>query len=81
MTEKNKATGSEHGPLFEEMRASIRKNATGERQATLLARVDRLEKSSHDTSFRQHVKALVEEAEEEVAELAPFMSRLSSLLP
>ena len=74
-------TEQEHGPLFEEMRASIRKSTTGERQATLLARVDRLEKSSHDMSFREHVKALVDEAEEEVAELAPFMSRLSSLLP
>jgi hypothetical protein len=81
MTEKDKARGSEHGPLFEEMRVSIRKNAAGERQAKLLARVDQLEKSSHDSSFRGHMKALVEEAEEEVAELAPFMSRLSSLLP
>jgi len=77
----NDKSPADHGPLFEEMRASIRKTATGERQAKLLARVDRLEKSSHDTSFRQHVKTLVEEAEEEVAELAPFMSRLSSLLP
>jgi hypothetical protein len=78
---ENDKSKTDHGPLFEEMRASIRKNATGERQETLLARVDRLEKSSHAGSLREHVKALVEEAEEEVAELAPFMSRLSSLLP
>ena len=78
---ENDKSKTDHGPLFEEMRASIRKNATGERQAKLLARVDRLEKSSHASSFREHVQALVDEVEEEAAELAPFMSRLSSLLP
>jgi hypothetical protein len=81
MTEKEKALGAEHGPLFEEMRASIRKNATGEQQEKLLARVDQLEKSSHASSVREHVNALVEEAEEEAASIAPFLSRLSSLLP
>ena len=32
-------------------------------------------------SFTDHIKALILEAEEEAAEIAPFMSRLSSLLP
>jgi hypothetical protein len=81
MVENDKALGPEHGPLFEEMRTSIRNNSTGERQAELLARVDQLEKSSHASSLREHVKALIDEAEEEMAELAPFLSRLSSLLP
>ncbi|MBV8393172.1 MAG: hypothetical protein JOY81_08305 [Alphaproteobacteria bacterium] len=71
----------QHGPLFEEMRTEIRKSTTGERQAALLARIDQLEKSSRDHSLRARLKALVLEIEEDAAELAPFMSRLSSLLP
>ena len=38
-------------------------------------------KSMNTPSFTDHVKGLVEEAEEEAAAIGPFMSRLSSLLP
>jgi hypothetical protein len=74
-------TEQDHGPLFEEMRSEIRRNTVGERQEILLARVDQLEKSSSDHSLRHGLKALVLEVEEEAAEIAPFLSRLSSLLP
>jgi hypothetical protein len=76
MTDKN-----EHGPLFEEMRAEVRRTTVGERQELLLARIDRLEASSRDHSLRARLKALVLEVEEDASELAPFLSRLSSLLP
>ena len=47
----------------------------------LLARLHQLENSETTGSFTDHIKALILEAEEEAAEIAPFMSRLSSLLP
>jgi hypothetical protein len=83
MTDNDKApvTGSEHGPLFEELRDTIAKHTEGETRERLLARLDHLEKSVNTSSFGGHVKAFVEEAEEEAAAIAPFMSRLSSLLP
>ncbi|WIM12004.1 hypothetical protein [Enhydrobacter sp.] len=72
---------SEHGRLIADLRAEVLKQTDGESRARLLARIDRLESSMHTASFGEHVKALVEEAEEEAAALGPFMSRLSSLLP
>jgi hypothetical protein len=81
MGEKDKTTGSEHGPLFNDLRASILKNTGGERQSELLARLNQLEMSVNSSSFGGHVKAFVEEAEEEAAAIAPFLARLSSLLP
>jgi hypothetical protein len=81
MGEKDKATGSEHGPLFNDLRASILENTGGERQSKLLGRLNQLEMSVNSSSFGEHVKAFVEEAEEEAAAIAPFLSRLSSLLP
>ena len=79
--DKVPAAGAEHGPLFAELRASIEKHTHGETRDRLLARIDHLEKSVNSSSFGQHVKAFVEEAEEEAAAVGPFMSRLSSLLP
>jgi len=75
MTEDN------HNELLAELRASILESTTGERQQRLLARLHALENNAATSSFGEHVKALVEEAEEDAAALAPFLSRLSSLLP
>lgn len=71
----------EHGRIVSELRASIVSHTSGETRERLLARLHRLEKSVNTSSFAEHVKALVEEAEEEAAAIGPFMSRLSSLLP
>jgi hypothetical protein len=79
MTDKNK--DSEHGQLFAELRAEVSKLGEGETRERLLTRLDRLEKSMHTSSFGEHVRAFVEEAEEEAAAIGPFMARLSSLLP
>jgi len=79
MTDKTK--DSEPGRLFAELRAEVSKLDEGEIRERLLARLDRLEKSMHTSSFGEHVKAFVEEAEEEAAAIGPFMARLSSLLP
>lgn len=79
--DKIPAANPEHGPLFEELRASIIKHTTGDVQARLLARLAHMETTTSTSSFGTHVSALVEEAEEEAAALGPFMSRLSSLLP
>jgi hypothetical protein len=78
-SDDKKAT--EHGPLIEELRQSVLKHTSGDRQARLLERLDRLEESVNSSAFGGHVKALIEEAEEEAAAVAPFLSRLSSLLP
>jgi hypothetical protein len=69
---------TEHGPLIAEVRAAVEAGATGER---LLERLRELENAHGTPTFGDHVKALVNEAEEEAAEVAPFLSRLSSLLP
>jgi ABC-type transport system involved in cytochrome bd biosynthesis fused ATPase/permease subunit len=71
----------EHGPLIAELRESITRNTSGETREKLLARLDQMEGSASTSSFGEHVKALVEEVEEDAAYIAPFMSRLSSLLP
>jgi hypothetical protein len=72
---------AEHGRLIEELRRSIEQNTTGEQRDRLLARLLDLETALETGSFGEHVKALVEEAEEDAAAIAPFMSRLSGLLP
>lgn len=72
---------SEHHSLIADLRASVMKNTAGERRERLLARLKKMETEVSTSSFGEHVKALVEEAEEDAAAIAPFMSRLSSLLP
>lgn len=70
-----------HEALIAELRASIESSPDGERRERLLERLHQLENAETTGSFTDHVKALILEAEEEAAEIAPFMSRLSSLLP
>jgi hypothetical protein len=74
---------TEHGHerLIAELRAAIEKTPDGERRERLLAILRRLEHSRGTDSFGDHVKALIEEAEVDAAGIAPFLSRLSSLLP
>jgi hypothetical protein len=72
---------SEHRQLITELRASIARHTSGETRQRLLARLDQLEMSASTSSFGEHVKAFVEEAEEEAAAIGPLMARLSSLLP
>jgi hypothetical protein len=74
-------TEQEHKELIAELRVAIERTPPSERRERLLARLHQLEQSHGTESFGDHVKALVEEAEEEAAAIAPFMSRLSSLLP
>ncbi len=81
MADKDTVSPEEHGRLVAELRASIDRHTSGSTRQRLLARVDEMEKSLSTSSFGHHVKALIEEAEEEAAAIAPFMSRLSSLLP
>ncbi|HEY6983724.1 hypothetical protein, partial [Reyranella sp.] len=82
MDDKGKVPAeAEHGQLIAELRASITRHTSGKRRERLLARLDQLEMSASTSSFGEHVKALVEEAEEEAAAIGPFMARLSSLLP
>ncbi len=70
-----------HDRLIAELRAAIEKSPDGARRERLLAILHRLEQSRGTDSFGHHVKALIEEAEVDAAEIAPFLSRLSSLLP
>ena len=74
---------TEHGHerLIAELRAAIENSPPGERRERLLAILHQLEQSHGTESFGDHVKALIEEAEVDAAGIAPFMSRLSSLLP
>lgn len=81
MVDEQKKPAAEHGELIGELRSSINQHTSGHARNRLLARLDQLEKSPSVSSFTAHVRALIEEAEEEAAALGPFMSRLSSLLP
>ena len=74
---------TEHGHerLIAELRMAIERTPPGERRDRLLARLHQLEQSHGTESFGEHVKALIEEAEVDAAGIAPFISRLSSLLP
>jgi hypothetical protein len=71
----------EHERLIAELRAAIEQSAPGEQRDRLLDRLHQLEQSHGTDSFGDHVQALIEEAEVDAAWIAPFMSRLSSLLP
>ncbi len=81
MDDKDKNTAAEHAALVAELRASITASTTGETRERLLARLDEMENAAATSSFSEHVKALVEEAEADAAAIAPFMARLSTLLP
>ena len=70
-----------HEALIAELRASIEASPEGERRERLLERLHQLEHSHGTESLGEHVKALIEEAEVDASLIAPFMSRLSSLLP
>ena len=74
---------TEHGHerLIGELRDAIEKTPEGARRDRLLAILHRLERSQGTESFGEHVQALIEEAEVDAAGIAPFLSRLSSLLP
>jgi hypothetical protein len=74
-------TEQEHQRLIVELRSAIEQSPPGERRERLLARLHRMEQSHGTESFGEHVKALIEEVEVDAAEIAPFISRLSSLLP
>lgn len=79
--EKTPAGGSQHDRLLADLRAAIVENTDGEQRERLLARLHDLENAANTPSFGDHVKSLIEEAEEDAAAIAPFMARLSSLLP
>ena len=74
---------TEHGHqrLIAELRAAVEKTPPGARRDRLLAILHKLDQSHGTESFGEHVRALIEEAEVDAAGIAPFMSRLSSLLP
>lgn len=67
--------------LIAEIRAAVEASPDGAQRERLLARLRELENSHGTPAFGDHVKALVDEVEEDAAEIAPFLSRLSSLLP
>jgi hypothetical protein len=71
----------DHERLIAELRTAIEQTPPGERRERLLERLHHLEKSHGTESFGDHVKALIEEVEVDAGEIAPFLSRLSSLLP
>ena len=74
-------TEQEQKELIAELRMALERTPPGERRERLLARLHQLEQSHGTESFGDHVKALTEEAEVDAAGIAPFMSRLSNLLP
>jgi hypothetical protein len=71
----------EHDALIAEMRAAVESSTDGPQRERLLARLRELENAHGTPAYGDHVKALTDEVEEDMAEIAPFLSRLSSLLP
>ncbi len=72
---------AEHEALIAEIRAAVETSSSGPQRDRLLDLLRELENTHGTPAFGDHVKALVDEAEEDAAEIAPFLSRLSSLLP
>ena len=72
---------TEHEALIAEIRAAVETGSSGPQRERLLAHLRELENTHGTPAFGDHVKALVDEVEEDAAEIAPFLSRLSSLLP
>ena len=72
---------AEHEALIAEIRAAVQTSTDSPQRERLLALLRELENTHGTPAFGDHVKALVNEAEEDAAEIAPFLSRLSSLLP
>lgn len=74
---------TEHGHerLLAEVRTAIENSPPGERRDRLLAIQHKLEETHGTDSFGDSVQALIDEAEVDAGEIAPFLSRLSSLLP
>jgi hypothetical protein len=81
MADDKETGGAKHEAVIAEVRAAVLANTTGEKQQRLLARLHTIENSVETSSFGEHVKALVDEVEEDAASIAPFLARLSSLLP
>jgi hypothetical protein len=74
-------TERDHEKLIADLRGAVGQTPPGERRERLLARLHQLEQSHGTDAFAGHVSALIEEAEVDAAGIAPFLSRLSSLLP
>jgi hypothetical protein len=72
---------TDHRKLIDEVRASVERHTSGARRDRLLARLDEVDKAHGTHKFGDRLKALIEEIEVDTAEIAPFVSRLSSLLP
>ena len=72
---------AKHEALIAEIRAAVETTSSSPQRERLLDLLRELENTHGTPAFGDHVKALVDEAEEDAAEIAPFLSRLSSLLP
>lgn len=71
----------EHQRLIADLRAALDKSPDGPRRERLLSLLHKVEHSHGSEAYGSHVQALIDEAEADAAEIAPFLSRLSSLLP
>jgi hypothetical protein len=71
----------EHQRLIADLRAALETTSDGPRRERLLALLHKLDKSHGTDAYHGNVRALIDEAEADAAEIAPFLSRLSSLLP
>lgn len=71
----------EHQKLIAELRTALEQTPDGPRRERLLALLHKLDKSHGTEAYGDNVQALIDEAEVDAAGIAPFLSRLSSLLP
>ena len=71
----------EHQRLIAELRAALETSPDGPRRERLLALLHKLEHSHGTDAYGGNVQALIDEVEVDAGEIAPFLSRLSSLLP